>query len=224
MNKISIAAIAALAALALWVGNATVAEQGERELGDAFPKKLLVSPESCVTPAWPNEARRYEIEGISVLRFRIGKDGSVQDAKVATSSSWNILDAAALASLVKCRFKPDLDEAKAEATFPIQFVWTMDGEAPMRPSVVEGSCAPSAKFARFKTFQRGQDGADGVLVRLLVDPQGQPFGVKAELGPQQADLAAQAVQYVQSCKFAIDPALKGERTDTTFGRVLYQPG
>ena len=224
MNKISIAAIAALAGIALWIGNATLARQGQRELGNAFPKKLLVSPETCVTPRWPDEARRYEIEGISVLRFRIGKDGSVQNARVVSSSSWKVLDDAALASVVKCRFKPDLDEANGEDTFPIQFVWTMDGQPPMRPSVVDGSCAPSARFAGFKTFQRGQDAADGVLVRLLVNADGVPFAVKAELGSHKAELAAQALEYVQSCRFAIDPALKGERTDTTFGRVLFKAG
>ncbi len=223
MKKFTMVAVAALAGVALWLGNASLARQGQRELGNAFPTKLLVSPETCVSPHWPAEARRYEIEGISLLRFRIGKDGSVQDAKVVTSSGWALLDQAALSSLVKCRFKPDLDEADDDATFPIQFVWTMDGPAPMRPSLIEGSCAPSERFSGFKTFQRGQ-GADGVLVRLLVDVQGVPFGVKAEAGGKDGALVQQALEYVQSCKFAIDPALKGERTDTTFGRALLKTG
>lgn len=223
MNKINLAAIAAIAAIALWTGNGMLARQGQRELGNAFPKKLLASPETCVTPRWPAEARRYEIDGISVLRFRIGTDGSVQDAKVVASSGWRLLDDAAIASLVKCRFKPDLDEASDEATFPIQFVWTMDGPAPLRPALVEGSCAPSARFAGFKPFERGQ-GADGVLVRLLVNAEGVPAGVKPETGENQAELGRQAAEYIQSCKFAVDPALKGERTDTTFGRVLFKAG
>ncbi len=221
MKILNMVAVAALAGVALWLGNASLAKQGQRELGNAFPSKLLVSPETCVSPQWPAEARRYEIEGISLLRFRIGKDGSVQGAKVVSSSSWALLDQAALASLVKCRFKPDLDEANDDDTFPIQFVWTMDGPAPMRPSVVQDSCGPSDRFAGFKTFERGQ-GADGVLVRLLVDVKGVPFGVKAEAAGKDGVLARQAVEYVQSCRFAIDPTLKGERTDTTFGRVLYK--
>jgi len=223
MKIIKFAALAALAGLALWLGNATLAGQAQRELGDAFPTKLLVSPETCVTPRWPVEARRYEIEGISLLRFRIGKDGSVQDARVVSSSGWALLDEAAIASLLKCRFKPELDEANEAATFPIQFVWTMDGPTPMRPAVLPGSCAPSDRFAGFKTFERGQ-GNDGVLVRLLVDVRGVPFGVKAEAGGKDAVVAGQAVDYVQSCRFSIDHALKGERTDTTFGRVLFKTG
>ena len=67
-------------------------------------------------------------------------------------------------------------------------------------------------------------GADGVLVRLLVSADGVPSGVKAETAGEQAELGRQAVEYIQSCKFAVDPALKGERTDTTFGRVLFKAG
>lgn len=57
-------------------------------------------------------------------------------------------------------------------------------------------------------------------MRLLVDPDGQPRGVKlegAELPPASADAL---VKYVESCRFGFDPALKGERTDTAYGRVL----
>ncbi len=223
MKILNMVAVAALAGVALWLGNASLAKQGQRELGDAFPTKLLVSPETCVSPQWPAEARRYEIEGFSLLRFRIGKDGSVQGAKVVSSSSWALLDQAALASLVKCRFKPDLDEANDDDTFPIKFVWTMDGPAPMRPALVEGSCAPSDKFAGFRPFERGQ-GTDGVLVRLLVNADGKAFGVKAETDPAQAELGRQAVAYIESCTFAVDPALPGERTDTAFGRVLLKAG
>lgn len=223
MKKKNIAVIAALAGVALWIGSATLAQRQQRKLADAFPAKLLVSHKSCATPKWPAEARRYEIEGISLLTFRISPEGNVDDAQVAQSSGWDILDAAAIESLVKCKFKPGLEEAEHSDIFPIQFVWTMTGSPPMRPSVVDGSCAQSDRFADFKTFDRSATDATGMLVRLLVAPDGSAKGVRAESRGRDAELGKLAEEYVQTCKFAVDPSLEGEQTDTTFGRVIYKP-
>jgi hypothetical protein len=57
-------------------------------------------------------------------------------------------------------------------------------------------------------------------VRLLVDAAGQPRGVKTEgilLPPARFDAL---VKYVESCRFGFDPELKGQRTDTVYGRVV----
>ncbi len=188
-------------------------------LANAFPAGLLLSPASCTTPEWPREARRYEVDGITVLHFQIAADGSIEGARVAKSSSWQLLDEAALRSLVKCKFKPGLDEAE-RSTYPIQFVWTLSGAAMLRPALVPDSCATSARFSGFEGFNRAPTGANGVLVRFLVDPEGAPFGVKAEAAGGDAVAVAAATEFIRSCKFAIDPALPGEQTDTVFGRVL----
>jgi TonB family protein len=223
MKKKNIAVIAALVGAALWIGSATLAQRQQRKLADAFPAKLLVSPKSCATPKWPAEARRYEIEGISLLTFRISPEGNVEDAQVVQSSGWEILDSAAIESLVKCQFQPGLEEAEHNDIFPIQFVWTMTGSPPMRPALVEGSCAPSDRFAGFKTFDRSATDATGMLVRLLVEPDGSAKGARAESSGRGEELGRLAEEYVQTCRFAVDPTLRGEQTDTTFGRVIYKP-
>jgi TonB family protein len=216
MNKKKIAVMAALAALAglAIVGRAPRSQN--RALANAFPAGLLLSATSCTTPAWPREARRYEVDGITVLHFHIGTDGAIEDARVARSSSWQLLDDAAMRSLVKCKFKPGLDEA-ARNTYPIQFVWTLSGPPMIRPALVPESCAVSDQFSGFEAFNRAPSGSDGVLLRFLVDAEGKASGVKAEgaAGPVDA-----ATEYIRSCKFAVDPSLPGEKTDTVFGRVL----
>jgi hypothetical protein len=53
-----------------------------------------------------------------------------------------------------------------------------------------------------------------------VNADGAPVRIVAEAGGQPPELAAQAVEYLQSCRFAHDPKAKGERTDTGFGRVV----
>lgn len=215
MNKRKIALLAALAALAVWTASSRAPRAQNRVLANAFPAGLLLSPASCTTPEWPREARRYEVDGITVVHFQIGADGSIENPTIAKSSSWQLLDDAALRSLVKCKFKPGLDEAERN-TYPIQFVWTLSGPAMIRPALVPASCKESGEFAGFEAFNRAPSGVDGVLVRFLVDPDGVPFGVKAEGGVGDTD----ATRFIRSCKFALDPALPGEKTDTLYGRVL----
>lgn len=215
MNTKKIALLAALALLAAWTVSSRMPRSQNRVLANAFPGGLLLSPASCTTPEWPREARRYEVDGITVVHFEIGADGNIENAAVAKSSSWQLLDDAALRSLVKCKFKPGLDEAE-RSTYPIQFVWTLSGPPMIRPALLPGSCAESDKFAGFEAFNRAATGPDGVLVRFLVHPQGVPFGVKAE----GAAASPGALDYIRSCKFTVDATLPGEKTDTVYGRVL----
>ena len=215
MNKKKIALLTALAALAAWTVTSRAPVSQNRKLANAFPAGLLLSPKSCTTPEWPREARRYEVDGITVVHFEIGADGSIANPTVAKSSSWKLLDDAALRSLVKCKFKPGLDEAERH-TYPIQFVWTLSGPPMIRPALVPDSCGQSSKYAGFEGFNRAPTAADGVLVRFLVDPAGAPFGVKEEGGAGDSG----ASDFIRSCKFAVDASLPGDNTDTVYGRVL----
>lgn len=219
MNKKRIALVAALAALLAWTVSSRVPQSHNRVLANAFPAGLLLSPASCTTPEWPREARRYEVDGITVVHFQIGADGTIGNANVAKSSSWQLLDDAALRSLLKCKFKPDLDEAE-RTVYPIQFVWTLSGPAMIRPALVPDSCAQSGKFGGFEGYNRAATSADGVLVRFLVDPAGTPFGIRTEGGAGSSAAVVEAAQFISTCKFAVDANLPGEKTDTAFGRVM----
>lgn len=203
-------ALTALAALAV-----------QTRAGAAPPASVpALSPESCVRPAYPREAIRYELEGITTLRFRLAPDGRVADVQVAKSSGWAMLDEAVVQSLQACRFTPAQAAKAGGAALPVQYVWSLDGEHALRPHLVPGSCPARGRFAGFQPYDNRPSGADGVKVRLLVDPNGQARGVKLEgatLAPAVADALA---AYVASCRFGFDPALKGERTDTAYGRVL----
>ena len=212
--------MAAVAGVAAWIASATLAQQGTHALAQAFPADLLVSPESCTTPEWPKEARRYEIEGVTLVHFRIAEDGGIDGAKVARTSSWKLLDEAALQSLVKCRFKAGLAEAERRKTFSVQFVWTLSGPASVRRQLVPESCGPSARFSKFQAYNRNSTGPDGVLLRFVVNPKGVPFGVKAEAFGKDEAAGLAAAEWVKTCSFAFDPAMQGEQTDTVYGRAL----
>jgi protein TonB len=181
----------------------------------------ILSPESCVRPAYPREAIRYELEGITTLRFRLAPDGRVAAVQVAASSGWAMLDEAVVRSLQACRFTPAQAAQAGAAALPVRYVWRLDGEHALRPHLMPGSCPARGRHAAFQPYDDRPSGPDGVKVRLLVDAAGQPRGVKLEGASLPPARAEALVEYVESCRFGFDPALKGERTDTVYGRVVF---
>ena len=172
---------------------------------------------SCAKPEWPQEARRYELEGTTTLSFVVGLDGRPVSAKVEKSSGWGILDKASLIGLSRCVFPKPEAEGPAK---PTQFVWRLNGKSMLHPSMVEGSCPASEQFQTFKSLDKSPSDASGILLRMLLKSDGTPWNVKAEASGLPPELMDAAVAYVQSCRFAVDPAGKGRRTDTTYGRLL----
>jgi TonB family protein len=186
----------------------------------AFPYESLASPASCTLPEWPREAVRYEIEGTTTLQFQVGIDGAVRNAQVKQGSGWAILDQAALAGLARCRFKPGLAAAREGTAFPIQYAWTLEGPAPLRPMLQAGSCAASARFLRYDNLDLRPDGRAAVKLRFLVDADGRAQRIVAE-GAQFAPVVLRdAASWLQTCRFGISPKASGARTDTSFGRVV----
>ncbi len=186
----------------------------------AFPYQSLATPASCTAPEWPREALRYEIEGTTTLQFQIGVDGAVRNAQVKQGSGWRILDQAALAGLARCRFKPGLEAAREGTEFPIQYAWTLEGPAPLRPMLLPGSCAPSRHFLRYENFDQRTDIRAAVKLRFLVDAGGKPQRIVAEAAQFDAVVVGDAVNWLQTCRFGIASKAVGAHTDTSFGRVV----
>ncbi|WP_426170447.1 energy transducer TonB [Pseudoduganella sp. R-34] len=186
----------------------------------AFPYESLATPASCTVPEWPREAVRYEIEGTTTLQFQVGPDGAVRNAHVKQGSGWSILDQAALAGLARCRFKPGLLAAREGTVFPLQYAWTLEGPAPLRPVLIPGSCKAEPHIAGYANFDQQAELRAGVKVRFLVGSDGVPRNIIPEPGRYAPQVVRDAVAYVAGCRFGIAPGASGERTDTSFGRVL----
>ncbi|NHZ78692.1 TonB family protein [Massilia sp. CCM 8695] len=186
----------------------------------AFPSHLLAGAGACPPPAWPREALLYDLQGSTTLSFAIGPDGAVVQPLLLRTSGWKMLDDAALAGIAACRFKPGLDAAQRTGPYPLQFNWKLDGEGGVTPLLRAGSCRDSPRFARFVPFDAAPTSASGVLLRLMVGADGVPWRIAAEAGSEPDALVADAVDYVQSCRFDDDPAVPGARSASVTGRVL----
>jgi TonB family protein len=60
----------------------------------------------CPAPSWPREAQRYEIEGVTRIRYKLLPDGRVGEPRVIKSSGWAILDDATIALALSWRYTP----------------------------------------------------------------------------------------------------------------------
>ena len=110
-----------------------VAESQNREEGEAAPNRARVDvPPAAldtIKPKYPSGARARREEGNVVLELEVLESGRVGEAAVAVSSGYPELDAAALKSASRARFKPAQSGGKpvaARARITVRFVLTRD--------------------------------------------------------------------------------------------------
>lgn len=134
----------------------------------------------CGEAIWPREARRYEIEGVATIRYKLRPDGSVAEPGVVRSSGWALLDEATIALALSCKYTPEQAAQAQGRALPLQFVWKLEGDR-IYPGLVRGSCAQGGRFIDFLPFdRRPTDPASGVKVRFLIDGAGKPFRARPE--------------------------------------------
>ncbi|HEX8615399.1 MAG TPA: energy transducer TonB [Telluria sp.] len=178
-------------------------------------------PSACTRPDWPPEAKRYDLEGTTVLDYRI-KEWRIADVKVRKGSGWPILDAAAVRGLQACKLKTDAAQPRESAVRSVDYVWATAGGPSARPQLRLDSCAASAQFHGFVPLDRSPTDSDGVLVRFLTNGRGEPFNIRLEGRVTDHVLAEHIRQYVQSCRF-VAANVPGPKTDAVYGRVLLVP-
>jgi TonB family protein len=89
----------------------------------------------CI-PDYPAQALRIEAQGTTTLQFVFDDEGVVRQVEVLKSSGHDLLDRAAMESLVKCRFRPAVQSGQKERrnTIKVEYVWRLSDEAPPRPA------------------------------------------------------------------------------------------
>jgi hypothetical protein len=175
-------------------------------------------PSACTRPDWPPEAKRYDLEGTTVLDYRI-REWRIADVKVRKASGWPILDAAAVRVLQACKLRADVVLPRDSAVRSVDIVWASAGGPSARPQLHPDSCPANAHFHGFVPLDRTPTSADGVLVRFLTNGRGEPFNIRLEGRLTDHALADHIRQYVQRCRF-VAANVPGPKTDAVYGRVL----
>jgi periplasmic protein TonB len=81
--------------------------------------------QSCAQPEYPEEAQDMGESGRTILQFLISSDGSVLNARIASSSGHSLLDETAERALSDCKFRPAIgaDGKPQEAWASIAYDW-----------------------------------------------------------------------------------------------------
>jgi protein TonB len=77
------------------------------------------SPVNQVKPGYPEEAKIRGLEGQTVVKALLGKDGKVVKTSISQSSGSATLDSAALSAAEQWTFKPGMKEGSAVKTYAI---------------------------------------------------------------------------------------------------------
>ncbi|WBS03502.1 energy transducer TonB [Pseudoduganella sp. SL102] len=118
----------ALATLATFTALATMS--AAPALAEPVRTAAVADFRTCARPVWPKEAVQNKQQGTVTLSFLISDSGAVTDSKVTRSSSFPLLDVAALEGIMKCRFRPSTVDGKPiPAWVQMQYVWTLDPAA-----------------------------------------------------------------------------------------------
>ena len=136
-----------------------------------LPTARLAPGEACI-PAWPETALGKGKSGTTRLQLRVGPDGTVNSAKVTSSSGFDDLDQATIATATQCKFSPGPRSGRS-ALAPVVFthVWQR-GSAPATASASRPAARlPCAKMAYPADSQRnGEQGT--VHMTFVIDADG----------------------------------------------------
>lgn len=182
------------------------------------------APLDCEPPAYPTEARRYELEGRTIVELLVGEDGSVQEKRVFASSGWTLLDEATLAAMGACRYAPSAKDGNGAGPHwtKVAFVWTLqdrNGKRPSPPVLLPESCPEANRLALVQAPR-----TDGVvMMRFLTTPLGGPFGIKIEKGSGDAATDRQAVKALGNCRFTPSMSDGVPRAGNAFATYTINP-
>ncbi|MDQ1920597.1 M56 family metallopeptidase [Massilia pseudoviolaceinigra] len=81
---------------------------------------------SCAKPVWPAASFKAGHTGTVTLAFKVGEDGRATSSRIDKSSGDALLDEAARAGIMKCRFKPGTENGKPVAAWMnMKYVWML---------------------------------------------------------------------------------------------------
>ncbi|HKY20512.1 MAG TPA: energy transducer TonB [Vicinamibacterales bacterium] len=87
---------------------------------------LKGSPRACREPEYPSASERLGEAGTAAISLLIGADGSVQQAKIVTSSGFKRLDEATVKAFSRCKFLVGTTDGRPESSwFSMQYKWVV---------------------------------------------------------------------------------------------------
>jgi len=100
--------------------------QASEMANDAQNSAATIDFASCAKPVYPQADRQAGHQGTVTLGFLVDENGQVKDSKVTQSTGFMRLDMTAQTALMKCSFRPALENGKPVQKWAyVKYVWTL---------------------------------------------------------------------------------------------------
>ena len=175
---------------------------------------VLLDAAQCV-PTWPEAAIGLGESGTASLLLRVGPDGTVSNATVASSSGFQDLDDATIAAASKCKFSPALKKGKpVVSSVPFTHVWTLPAPAPA-PGPPKALCKkPEYPAASIRYEEQGT-----VTLSFLIGIDGKVVDKKIIKSSGFVALDTAALNAIAKCSFR--PATADGKPEQSWQPVQY---
>lgn len=177
----------------------------------------------CPKANYPAEARRYELQGRTVVELLIDNDGKARGKRVLSSSGWKILDDATLSTMEACRFSPITRDGRPAGAHwkKYAYVWSLNDnhERASHPILQRESCAGADRLV---LTDSPFGGGSGALLRFLTTAEGKAFGIKVEKSSGDVAVDDEAVRLLQTCKFTPSMADGKSGPGNAFARYRFE--
>lgn len=178
----------------------------------AGPAAVALAAPQCPQVSVPEAALRAGLHGTTQLRLLLNEQGGIDEAQVAHGSGHALLDEAARAMALACRFTPYMAQGKASRAWlllPVAFQASRptavlaNGKAPVQAAWLDVRHCARPDYPRAAQAQ-GAQGTTSLELLIGTDGVVQESRLARSSGYPQLDEAARAA--LGACRFA--PALR----------------
>ncbi|MFZ6749827.1 TonB family protein [Undibacterium sp. Ren11W] len=164
-----------------------------------LPKKndLKIDPaKDCSIPAYPDSARRFGMQGDTILNLMIDDSGKINAFQLIKSSGWKFLDQMVMHAIIGCQVLPAGRWIPSERQ--VIYWWQFDKGYTSRAVLDISSCKASEKLR----IANEQDKELGIVVGIYTSDTGKVLDAKVQWGSDDEQLDRESLRIAKSCEYA----------------------
>lgn len=151
---------------------------------------------ACVIPTYPDAARRFGLQGNTVLKLMIDDTGKISAFQLDRSSGWKILDLTVMRAIIGCQVIPVGHWIPSERF--VTYSWQFD-KGYTSPAVIDTkSCKVSEKLR----IADDKDKDLGIVVGIYTNVTGKVIDAKVQWGSEDEQLDQESLRIAKSCDYA----------------------
>ena len=150
----------------------------------------------CVIPGYPDAARRFGMQGKTIVKLMIDETGKINAFELARSSGWKLLDLTVMRAIVGCQVIPAGRWIPSDRF--VAYLWQFD-KGYTSPAVIDQkSCQASEKLR----IADDKDKELGIVVGIYTDASGKVIDAKVQWGSDDEQLDQESLRIAKSCGYA----------------------